>query len=1141
MMLRIPVLLQRLLILLLLVFPAVRGQSITGSITGTVKDTTGLAISGASVKLLQVGTGGERSTVTNDGGGFVFSSVTPGEYRIGVSHAGFKSVEKRGVRLSASDRLAAGEFVLEVGSLTDSVTVTSSSDAVQTLSGERSGVVSARQIESISVRGRNITDLLQLLPGVYGGSNSEGLTNNWSLVVQGQTNTSSVNLDGAYLNATNMGNGAVTVSMDSVAEVKVLMTNYQAEYGRVSGANIQLVSKSGTREFHGLASYFKRHEQFNANDFFRNQSGLPVALYRYNTFTYQIGGPVYIPKKFNKGKDKLFFFFTQEFWPKTTGTLKSSTVPTALERSGDFSKSVDTNDKLIVIRDPLSSAAFPGNIIPGTRLDQNGLALMKMFPLPNFLDRNISKGQYNFNWDDTLKTPTRTETGKVDFLLNPSNIVAFNYTHSRFGSEGVSVPASASVGWPQIQMNVVNDGKAYIGRYQRIFNPTLINELNMNYTDRPWYLVSLPDGELNRNLRSTVGFKSGQFFPEVNPVGVVPNATFGGVTGAASLGFEGRFPFNQTLKMMTISDNLSKNFTKHALKLGFYFDNTWTANGVAQAFNGAFAFGRNVNNPLDTNYTYSNAALGVFDTYSEASLRPIGHYSIPSPEWFVQDTWRVSRRFTLDYGLRFVITPPEVTDNYPTSGFDPSAFNPAKAQNLIQPGLQGKTRVGVNPVTGEILPAALIGSLTPNSGFYGNGMVSNAIDSNIPRSIATNRGVQSAPRIGFAWDATGDGKTAVRGGFGISYGRITSGISSNNITVQPPLAERPTVYYGALATFLTSGRYSSPSTVTGIDPNLKNPTTMNFSLSIQRGLWRGILLDTAYVGSLTRHGAYSTNLNYIPFGANFDPKNLDSTNNTVLPPAFLRRYQGYQDINYYRSNLTSNYHSLQTSVNRRVVKGLQFGGSWTWSKAMNYDGVSELVNPKVWNYGLVSSDRTHVLKVNFLYDLPAAPVQSSLVKAVLNNWQISGLTSMVSGVPLGIGFTTTTGADITGSPTNGARIVVTGNPILPKSERMFYRFFNTGVFQVPAKGTIGNAARTLIRGPGLNNWDLSLFKNFKIREKVNAQLRSEFYNAFNHTQFTGLDTTARFDAGGNQVNARFGQLTSAASPRIIQLALRCFF
>jgi hypothetical protein len=401
--------------------------------------------------------------------------------------------------------------------------------------------------------------------------------------------------------------------------------------------------------------------------------------------------------------------------------------------------------------------------------------------------------------------------------------------------------------------------------------------------------------------------------------------------------------------------------------------------------------------------------------------------------------------------------------------------------------------------------------------------------------------------VGFAWDLFGNSKTALRGGFGMFYNRLNLDTVLNGFTTQAPLVQNPVITYGTMATMLSNAGLLSPQNVLGIERTGYIPTVMNFSLSLQQNIGFGTVVDMGYSGSLGRHLLWQRNLNSIPFGSNFDPKNSDPTlSGTVMPQAFLRPYIGYNNINLREFASSSNYHSLQVSANRRFTRGMQFGASWTWSKALNFndsdtDNVSSLIPVRAWNYGLASFDRTHTFKVNWVWDIPKASGDNPLIRRILHDWQLSGIASFISGSPLAVGYSTTTAVDTTGSPTDGARINVMGNPVLPKSERTFSRNFDTTVFRLPAKGTYGNSARTVIRGPGINNWDVAVFKNFPIHEPFRLQFRAEFYNFFNHTQFSALDTTARFDPAGNQVNTRLGEFTTARNPRQIQFALRFMF
>jgi hypothetical protein len=424
------------------------GQSITGAISGSVLDSTDAAVANAAIRLSSAATGAERTSVTNDVGRFFLGSLQPGQYTLTIEAAGFKKIVRTGINVSAAETVSLSDLKLEVGQVADSVQVQAQAVNVQTETAERAGVLTTSQVQNLAIRGRNVTSLVSLLPGVVDLDEPENLAVNWNLNVQGnRRNTNNVSIDGATVNAIgNNFNAVVAVSMDAVAEVKVLLSNYQAEYGRLSGANVSIVTKSGTREFHGLASYFKRNEALNANDFFNNRLGRPRPRYRFDTWNYQLGGPVYIPGVFNTKKEKLFFFWSQEFWPLSIPTaLTQRTVPTELERRGDFSQSRDVNNALIVVRDPLNNRQpFPGNVIPRDRIDLNGQALLNFLPLPNFTDRNISRGNFNYLFQDVVDQPKRTDTLKFDYNLNASNLLTFSYSGRSDINDGkVGIPAGA--------------------------------------------------------------------------------------------------------------------------------------------------------------------------------------------------------------------------------------------------------------------------------------------------------------------------------------------------------------------------------------------------------------------------------------------------------------------------------------------------------------------------------------------------------------------------------------------------------------------------------------------------------------------------------------------------------------------------
>jgi hypothetical protein len=1124
-------------------------QIVTGSISGAVSDASGALIPEAAVTLTHQATGRKRNSITDGAGNFTIGGLEPGAFALSVSKPGFKTIEHTGITLTTGERISVGTIVLQLGAVTETVSVTADAASIQTVGADRGDLVDSKQISDLMVRGRNVTDLVQLVPGVVFDTPADELSSSGAqFYVQGsRQTTNNVTIDGVA--STDMGNGyqyKQVVSQSAVAEVRVLVSNYQAEFGRMAGSNIQIVTKSGTRSFHGEAAYFFRHEKLNAMSFFDNRLSIPRGRYRFNTVTYSLGGPLYVPGKFNRKREKLFFFWQQEYWPTKRSTSGSVTVPSDVERTGDFSKSVDLNNRLITVRDPLNNRqAFPGNIVPAARLNSDGQALLKMFPLPNFLDRNISGGRYNYVFKSDNELPKLAQTLKLDYNINPSNILTGTYLFFREDQTGSNGITTASANWPQIRKTWASHPKSLSARYTRVISPALLNEFGFAWLAQPAW-NSAPENSLGANQRDMVGFRAGQFYPKANPLGIVPDASFGGVTGAANLATEGRFPLYNRYHLLNWSDNVTWTRSRHTFKAGATIERFYRHQKKAVNFNGSFNFGTNANNPLDAGYAYGNAILGFFNSYTEASSAGWMKVNTSSVEVFAQDTWKPLKRLTLDYGLRIYWVRPITEQEGQMASFVPGRYDPSQAMQLIRPAMVNGKRQGVHPVTGDVYPDAAIGAIALGAGKLYNGMVVAANTPDYPPGMVQASGARLGPRFGFVYDLFG--KATVRGGLGIFYNRYFTEVFGNNFIGQPPLVQTPTLNYGEVSKLLTSSGMIYPGAANAADPGGKLPRIMNFSMSIQRRMWSGVLLDVGYAGSLGRSLEWRRDLNAIPLGTNFKPQNQDPTQpGKPLQGAFLRPIQGYTTILQSEPAASSNYHSLQVSARRRFARHYQFGAAWTWSKTLDYndgdnDQVTTLVPVRIWNYGLASFDRTHVLALNYLADVPNPPVSNPVLRALFRGWQLSGITRFVSGGPLGVGFSSTASPDYTGSPSISARIVVVGNPVLPKSERSFSHNFRTDVFREPSVGTVGNAARTIIRGPGINNWDAALFKNVPLTERLRLQFRWELYNAFNHTQFSAMDTTARFDsATGQQINSRLSEFTAARTPRQMQLALRLTF
>ena len=437
----------------------------------------------------------------------------------------------------------------------------------------------------------------------------------------------------------------------------------------------------------------------------------------------------------------------------------------------------------------------------------------------------------------------------------------------------------------------------------------------------------LTQADLERNDRTNVGLSSlPQFFPEANPARILPNASFGvaglalgsSISQIASLGVEGRYPFFGQNDIWNTSANLTKVMGAHNMKVGLFWEHTTRPAARSSTFNGSFNFDRNTSNPLDTNHPYANALIGSVNSYSEATQHPDADARFTNIEWFVQDNWRVRKNFTVDAGVRFYRIGPTTSRGDQLAVFLPDQFNASQAPLLIQPISTPDGRRGVNPVTGEILPAVKIGTFAPNSGNPSNGV--QVFD----EGVLDTPSIQVAPRIGFSWDVTGNGKTAVRGGFGVFPDRFNDDIILQFVEL-PPIVNTPTANYTTIKELLSTPLSLSPATARSIDPNYKPQHTYNYSMGVQRDLGWKLLADVAYVGSKGRRLLQTRNLNGVPYGTNFLPSSVDPTTGGPLPPAFLRPYRGYGDILVSEFAGFSDYDALQTAINRRYSRGLRFG------------------------------------------------------------------------------------------------------------------------------------------------------------------------------------------------------------------------
>jgi hypothetical protein len=842
----------------------------------------------------------------------------------------------------------------------------------------------------------------------------------------------------------------------------------------------------------------------------------------------------------------LFFFWSQEFtgMKKDYGT-KFVNMPTELERHGDFSRSFDVNVALIPVNDPGNGGRpFPGNLIPKERINRLGQSILNFYPLPNYLETD-PKLRYNWNYRTAYSGPysKRQDMVRIDANLWPS--FQFYYRFIKDTDEQSAPWYLSAVNYLLTPVLAGMPGKGQVVHMTKIFSPTLVNEFIFGKSRNNVYWDMVDKQAVDRSKMGNPP----QWYPDATPpVNYIPNVAFGTQPVYTVNSGIGVVPFENWNDIYSFVDNLSKVWRAHTFKAGVYIERTGKFQVGNANFRGAFNFARDTNNALDSNHGYANALLGNFRSYSEATSRADGDYWFWNVEWFLQDNWKVTNRLTFDLGLRFYHMPPMEDLNRTISTWDPKFYKLANAPALYVPATDPATRARVakDPLTGNLKPALLIGMFVPGSGDYANGMAVGGKDG-YPPGLYTTSWLSLGPRVGFAYDLFGNGKTALRGGFGVFKDR-TQGNPTMYANGNPPVTYTPTMFYGNLDTFATGGGAIGPSTVATLLGYNQPAATMNFSLGLQQRIWK-TMIDASYVGGLSRHLVVRRNLNAIPMFARLDPKNQDPTQpGRPLTDDFLRPVRGYSDIVLQEFTATSNYNALQVSANRRFTSGLQFGVAYTWSKTLgvandDYGAVSPYFSPRSWNYGRLLYDRPQMLVLNYIYEVPrlGRRLGSKALGWVIDHWQITGGTAFISGAPYTPGFTTTDGAEISGS-TEPARITVLGNPYLPKSERTFDRNFNPNAFARTPQRSFGNAGVGILTGPGTNIWNLAFSKRLNLwSEKRFLQFRTELFNAFNHTQFSGLDTTLRFNPQGVNQNANAGAYTSARAPRVIQLSLKVFF
>lgn len=1181
---------------------AALAQTTSGSITGNVVDAQASAIANASVTVADASIGVSKTTTTDGEGRFVFPQLPPGTYNLVIEVTGFKKQEQKGIALVSNDKLTLGNLALEVGAPTETVQVTSEATLIQSESGERSLGIQSEVLRNTGIKDRSFVNFVTLAPGVISNTSNGAAGDVSTLYVNGtRQNSNNVQIDGVTSVDTGNNSLLARIPVEAIGELKVLTSSYQAEYGRSTGAQVIATTRGGSKDFHGNFYFFRRQTGLNANGWLNNRNGTPRAFQDQKDTGYSIGGPIYIPGVFNKDRKKLFFFWNQEYAHRFTPPASPTNVrvPTALERTGDFSQSRDNNGNVFrFIKDytlnlPCGAAdtsgcfkdptrATPDNptglgIIPQNRLYALGVKILNLYPLPNYTP--VGNDNFNYRTQESSKTPERNDTLRIDYNISKNWRVWGRWLNNvstselPYGNSGIGV----STNLPDYGATQKSPRYSYSGTVTGTLNPTTVVEFT--------YGISHNLLDLRINSEASTRAASGLttfplLYPDANYLDQIPNFTYGGrVANGPSIDTKsGTFEnFNKTQDFV---GSISKVWTNHIAKAGVYFYTSLKPQTARFPNNGTINFSDTASNPFDTQFAFANAITGVFNTYQQSSSHTNGNYKYFNLEWYLQDNWKVNKRLTLDYGLRFVWMPPQYESEGQAANFLVDKFDASKASRLYRPvcingvatcAAGNVNRRAVDPAvlaSGQPLTTAntlidlYVGRIVPNSGTFTNGIF--VAGNGISEALVKDNGVQLAPRFGFAYDLTGKNNLILRGGFGIFYDRTQGNLVFDQVQ-NPPNNISSTLNLGRVQDISSNNVLLSPPSLRALQPDAKLPTNYAFNFGVQYKLPFDTILDVSYVGSLGRNLPQFRNINADPYGSAFLPQNQDPTrspSNTpganALPADFLAPYQGFSNnsITYIEYVEKSNYNSMQVSANRRFSKGLLIGVNYTWSKALGAysddQSFARIDGNNTFFYGPQNFDRRHNLAVNWVYQIPIL-THNKYLGYIANDWQLSGIYRYQSGAPYSAGFSVTSfgNVNLTGSPTEGARIAITGDPGKGHSDDP-YKQFDVTVWKAPSVGSIGlESGRNYLTFAPLDNWDLTLSKRFRFFEKYKIEARLDAFNALNHTQFNGVNTTANFASPGSTVITNlanettnrngFGSISSVRPPRNLQWMLRFEF
>jgi hypothetical protein len=1141
------------LLMLLLAVPAF-AQKITGTLRGEVTDPTGGVISGAKVTVTNEDTGLTRSGTTTSAGIYVFSDLPVGSYKIQVESQGFKSEVRSKIALNVADARAV-DVQLQTGDISEVVDVEVAAVAVKTVGADVSGLVTGTEARALPLNGRNFMQLTLLQPGVSGvdGFNTvdKGLAGGSDVSVSGGSTTSNLwTVDGANNNDVG-SNRTILVypSVDTIEEFKIQRNNYGAEFGQAGGAQVNLVTRGGTNDFHGSGYYYLRRDKFNSTDYFLEQAGRENPELKWDDFGGTIGGPIV--------KDKVHFFFSMEWNKDRRSDVRQAFVPTEAERNGDFSGPGLAGCSPPKPIDPLTGQPFPGNIIPQNRISPGGRAMMALMALPN---ATPTGGSCN-NWLEAVPTPVdwRQESARVDWSITNSTRLMVRWTHDSWKADRNQWGDDP---FPTVRSLWNQPGRSLVTQLNHNIGSSMVNSLTFSYSANKIEVTRAGDEDLIQQLTAGI--------PTVFPADIKqqggqgqPGAMWGslGAYGGGILWNQAPWLNNQDL--FVLKDDYSAVFGKHFIKAGVLLSynkkneepaNTTQesvqVNGPAGSIGpGGFLNGVTTGNEI-ANWLLASTVWNTAEIRTNKSvLQRWKDY-----EGYIADTIKMSSRVTTDVGVRFThFTLPFMADDQMAT-FDPGSVNPA---------------FGNSPCNGLLYVPGQ--NPCPALGLAGGGDGPN-------RSLQPTKAVLVAPRLGVAWDVFGTGKTAVRGGLGLFYARerLSSGLALGQ---NPPFSGTASVIRTLASNQPVSGNavpaFGAPAA--GIIQEAGNGNNWQWNLAVQHELMRNTVLEVAYVGNKGQDLLGQTNLNEIPVANRLA---YSQTGNVALRP--LNGIAGIGDGNptLTTRDRSSIYHALQTQLVSRFGQGSLLSLSYTWAKSIADTGIGNADGPGISQRNAYTDstqpgldrarsavDKAHVFNGTLVLALPKLDDKSSAVKNVFGNWEVSSIVQASSGFPYTIflgavpGLSGNGNLAGTGYSGNQRPDRVPGVSCTLNDSSAPTQWFNPAAFTINGHqiGTNGDSGRHVCDGPGFFRVDASLTKNIKLGKTVTLQFRAEMFNVFNRVNFISDDGNVNVTWTPNNVvfntgNAAtatsivsatpqggFGQLNRAADPRQMQFGVRLSF